>query len=85
MKIAHSGRTCANKIWETALYSLEGPLESNLMKEANNNTKYVDRNYERKACKLATQKSYSGYIGPGNIPGNLISSKGLFMLTMMQM
>ena len=29
LKIAHSGRIWANKIQETALYSLEGPLESN--------------------------------------------------------
>ena len=32
-KIYVSGLICANKIWETALYSSEGPLESNYSRE----------------------------------------------------
>ena len=41
LKIAYSGHSCANKIQETALYSLEGPLESNYSKEtAKENQKF---------------------------------------------
>ena len=32
-KISLPGRICAIRIWKTALYSLEGSIESNYMKE----------------------------------------------------
>ena len=47
-KISVPGLICANKIRETTLYSLEGPLESNYSKETTKNLGYFDKHLKFK-------------------------------------
>ena len=50
LKISVPGLICAIKIWETALYILEGSIESNYSKETAKNEQkfhsYIYRNYK---------------------------------------